>query len=227
VPAWLDNPVHVLDFEGSRRTGIVEYGVVTLLGGAIVTTSTRLCRPRSGLTAEDVRLHGIRQAEAASQPPFSDEWERFNAMRASGPFAAHHAPVESGLIRQVWPVSRRSVDFSRGDEGAVSSAWGPWLDTRRLYERLYPGLESYKLAGLCRAFGLDAEIGELARQHCPSGRGKWHCALYDALASALLLLRLEREEAELRGVSLEWLLQVAAPSEEGRERIRQGELFLE
>jgi DNA polymerase III epsilon subunit-like protein len=49
----------------------------------------------------------------------------------------------------------------------------------------------------------------LAGAHCPIGRRRPHCALYDALASALLLLRME-EEADLAGrVSLHWLLRIS------------------
>jgi hypothetical protein len=46
----------------------------------------------------------------------------------------------------------------------------------------------------------------LSTIHCPPSRRRAHCALYDALASSLLLLRLEGEELLLGHLTLEWLL---------------------
>ena len=37
----IGTPIHVIDFEGSRQSGIVEYGVVTLHGAEIVAAHTR------------------------------------------------------------------------------------------------------------------------------------------------------------------------------------------
>jgi DNA polymerase-3 subunit epsilon len=34
---------------------------------------------------------------------------------------------------------------------------------------------------------LQGQLDSLAERHCPSQRRKYHCALYDALASALIL----------------------------------------
>src|SRR5579871_3747647 len=41
---WVEQPVFFIDFEGSHAAGILEYGVVTVLGGRVVETKTRLCR---------------------------------------------------------------------------------------------------------------------------------------------------------------------------------------
>ena len=61
---WTDIPVHVIDFEGSRETGIVEFGVVTLRGGVIADVTTRLCGARGRIGAEDVRVHGLQIGRA-------------------------------------------------------------------------------------------------------------------------------------------------------------------
>ena len=39
---WKDTPVHFIDFEGNSTSGIIEFGVVTLRGGEIAETRTRL-----------------------------------------------------------------------------------------------------------------------------------------------------------------------------------------
>jgi len=215
-------PIHVLDFEGSRQSGIVEYGLVTLRAGRIEGTETRLCRATGTISDGDRLQHGISEAAVAGSEPFEADWELFAGLRESGPFCAHHAAVEDGLLRAVWAYGRRSPDFS--EEGLLTSGWGPWLDTLPLYRRVYPNLESYKLGDLVTLFELEGELESLADLHCPVRRARYHCALYDALASALLLKRL-LELPELEAVSLRWLLQQSASSEAGREAMGQGELF--
>jgi len=189
---WQDTPVHVLDFEGSRRSGIVEFGVVTLHRGKIAATHTRLCAPFGPIEAAEAALHGINAMEAAKTDPFTQEHDLFLGLRRSGLFAAHHAPVERTLLRRIWPIPPASPDFAaENPESALRIAdWGPWLDTRRIYEHLYPNLPSYQLGELIGKFHINDELAALAEQLCPPKRRRPHCALYDALAAALLLARL-------------------------------------
>jgi len=184
----IGTPIHVIDFEGSRQSGILEYGVVTLRAGRIDATHTRLCRAQGTISDRDRMQHGISEEAVAGEAPFEEEWDLFARLRESGPLCAHHASVEDGLLRSVWPYPRNSPDFS--DEGARLTSWGPWLDTLQLYRRVYPQLDGYKLGYLVECFGLEAELAELAEAACPPKRGRYHCALYDALASALLLRNL-------------------------------------
>jgi len=215
-------PIHVIDFEGSRQSGIVEYGVVTVSGDRIESTSTRLCAPVGTISDLDRRQHGISEAATAGEMPFQAEWSLFADLRDSGPFCAHNAAVEDGFLRQVWAYPRNAPDFS--DEGRLTPSWGPWLDTLYLYRRIYPGLQSYKLADLVQLFDLEAQLEQVARVHCPEGRGRYHSALYDALASALLLLRLY-EVPELGEISLRWLILQSAASSAARESMGQQDLF--
>ena len=66
---WTSVPVHVIDFEGSARTGVVEFGVATLLGGEVVAAATALHAPRAPVPAIDPptsMVHAIvRRAVAA------------------------------------------------------------------------------------------------------------------------------------------------------------------
>jgi len=221
MPAWRDIPIFVIDFEGAVRTGVVEYGVAEMLHGEIKACFSRLCRPLADLSAQDTRLHGIATGDAADCAPFADEWERFRDWRARGVFAAHHAAVEQGLLKGQWSYPPASPDYLHRRETAD---WGPWIDTRRLYEVVYPELESYQLGALVDRFGQSPELRELVQTHCPPRRRKAHCALYDALASALLLRRLTQEPG-FEAVSIEWLLEHSLPSNEKKQAARQGDLF--
>jgi len=199
--------IHVIDFEGSRRSGVVEYGVATITGGRVVAAHTRLCAPTGSVTAAESAVHGISENDIAAAAPFAAEQALFADLRQSGPFAAHHATIEQSLLRRAWPVPPAAPDFAASAPAAAARVadWGPWLDTRRIYENLYPAQSSYQLMDLIQAFVLSEELTNLAAEHCPAHRRRAHCALYDALAAALLLLRLTREPT-LGAAPLTWLV---------------------
>lgn len=219
---WTAVPIHFIDFEGSVASGILEFGVVTLRGGLIVETQTRLCRATGRIRAEDEAVHGLSAAAVAGQAAFAEEFARFAALRESGPLAAHYAHAENMLIKAVWPYPRTSPDFARPGEKLAD--WGPWIDSGRLYAELFPQLGTGKLAELVALFGLQGELDTLAAARCPEGRRFYHAALYDALAAALLLVALGRR-AEFAEMTVPWLLQMSAANAGRREGLRQGELF--
>jgi DNA polymerase-3 subunit epsilon len=222
---WTDTPIHFIDFEGSIASGILEFGVATLLGGRVIETRTRLCRATGRVRAEDSVVHGLSEETVAHCAPFSDEFARFTALRENGPLAAHYAHVENSLLKSVWPYPRASPDFSRHGKtpGAVID-WGPWIDTGRLHAEIFPEFESGKLSRLTTALGLQDELDTLASEHCPPGRARYHAALYDALAAALLLLALGRRK-EFAAMSVPWLLHMSTASPANRVAQRQDELF--
>ena len=179
---WTDTPIHFIDFEGSAASGILELGVVTLLGGEITATHTRLCRATGPVAADDTKVHGLSADGLASQAYFAAEWERFAGLRATGPLAAHFAPVENSLLRKVWPYPRESPDFAR--PGKTATEWGPWIDTGRLYPQLFPQLGSVRLEDLVVRQGLQPELETVSRSHCPrrsestgrtvAAQARWH-----------------------------------------------------
>lgn len=218
----IDTPIHVIDFEGSRQSGIVEYGVVTLAGAKIVATYTRLCAAVGTISDRDRQQHGISEQAAAEQACFDTEWDFFAQLRATGPLCAHNAAVEDGLLRSVWPYPRSSPDFSA--VGRSIASWGPWLDTLYLYRRIYPQLDSHKLGDLILLFDLQTSLDKHAALYCPVKRRHYHCALYDTLASALLLRRLY-DEPDLDSLSLHWLFLHSSSTDAGRDAIGQQDLF--
>lgn len=219
---WADIPIHFIDFEGNGTSGILEFGVVTLRGGEIAATRTRLCQPVGRITAEDTAVHGLVAGALAVEAPFADEWEYFARLRESGPLAAHFASAENFLIRTVWPYPRTAPDFAR--PGRDAHEWGPWIDTARLYGQFRPELSSAKLEELVLAAGLQSELDVLAANHCPAARCRYHAALYDALAGALLLRALLQrpEQAE---ATIPWLLQMSTLDGDKRSALQQGDLF--
>jgi DNA polymerase III epsilon subunit-like protein len=219
---WTEQLIHFVDFEGSVASGILEYGVVTMRGAEVVETHTRLCQATGRVRAEDAALHGIEATAVAEAAPFAEDFEVFAKWRETGPLAAHFANAENTLIKAVWPYPRTSPDFAR--PGAVITEWGPWIDTGRLYPQFYPTLASAKLGELVAAFGLQAKLNELAEAHCPPERRRYHAALYDALAGALLLGRLA-DEPTLAGQTCAWLLAMSTLDGEKRDALRQGGLF--
>lgn len=220
--SWTEQPIFFVDFEGSAVSGVLEYGVVTLLRGEIVEVATRLCGPIGRVRPEDVAVHGLEPERLRALRPFADEWEFFASTRERGPLAAHYAGVENGLLKSVWPYPRASPDFVRSGERIIE--WGPWLDTARIYGQLYPHLPSGQLEALIGAGGLQGELDQAARRLCPTDRCQYHSALYDALAGALLLVALARDP-QVAELSLLQLLTLSTLDPRKRDALQQRELF--
>lgn len=219
---WTDVPIHFIDFEGSVGSGILEFGVVTLRGGKIVETRTRLCRPTGRIREEDSAVHRLTSREVAGHAPFADEFGYFAGLREVGPFAAHFAGAENSLLKSVWPYGREAPDFSRPD--ARSADWGPWIDTGRLASELSLAAGSLQLETMAGSLGLQPELDALADRHCPTDRRFFHAALYDALAGALVLLALLGKLAP-PDATLRWLLQRSVGSALKRTEMQQDTLF--
>ena len=222
VNAWREQPIHFIDFEGNRTSGIVEFGVVTLQYGRITKARTRLCRSIGRISAEDTAVHGLRAETVAPEAPFVDEWEYFAGLRESGPLAAHFASVENSLLKFVWPYPRTAPDFAR--TARTAAEWGPWIDTGRLYPQFFPQLGDGKLGELVVACAVQAELDALAAVHCPEDRRHYHAALYDALAGAVLLLALLRR-SEFASATIPWLLQMSTLDPAKRSALQQGDFF--
>jgi DNA polymerase III epsilon subunit-like protein len=212
---WHKHAIHCLDFEGSRRSGIVEYGLVTILDLEVVAMETRLCKASAPIPEMEAVTHKIRQADVEFCDPISESWNLFRDKRLEGPFAAHHAGVENGLIKSVWPFVTQCPNFITG---ALDVDWGPWLDTCALYRALFPDLDSYNLSKLISNFDLNEKLESLAQRFCPESRKTFQCAPYDALASAVLILELQAYD-ELRALTLEQFLKWSQP---GKDVITDG-----
>jgi DNA polymerase-3 subunit epsilon len=219
---WTEQPIFFVDFEGSLGSGVLEYGVATLLGGCVTDTRTRFCAATGRVRPEDTAVHGLRPEAVAAQPPLAADWEYFAGLRERGPLAAHYAGAENSLLKAVWPYPRRSPDFARA--GAYLVDWGPWIDSARIYAQVRPGLAAGGLQDVISGCGLQAELDALAAVHCPRERRGYHAALYDALAGALLLGVLARDE-RYAGLTVRQLLTFSTLDPRRREGLVQDELF--
>lgn len=217
---WTGLPLHVIDFEGSNRTGVVEAGVVTLVNGEIFSTTTQLYAPRESVSLIDTQCHQLKDQDLKNRPPFESEWDYWVSLRRTGLFVAHNSAVESQLLRLTWP--RPSVVPSITQSGDSAAEWGPWIDSYRLARLWLPTLGDYKLSSLVVSLKLQPRLDRLAKQYCPPTRQSYHCALYDALAAALIL----KELCTQGGRSSSTLAQLIQDSLSGsaREDFMQGEL---
>ena len=183
---WTEQPIFFVDFEGSRASGVLEYGVATLLEGRIVEAKTRLCGATGRVRPEDTAVHGLRAEMVAALPPLADDWDYFAGLRASAGRSRRIMPgVENGLLKSVWPYPRSSPDFARAGRQVID--WGPWIDSARLYAQLRPELDSGKLETLVAGHAyLQPELDALGAEHCPAAAAAATAMprLYDALAGA-------------------------------------------
>ena len=220
---WKSVQIHVMDFEGNRGAGVVEYGVVTIEGGEIVQARSEFCLPKGRIPRREQELHGISNKDVEGTAPLSEHWEYFAELRQTGPLGAHHAAVEEGLLKQQWSHPRMSPDFL--NSGQQIAEWGPWLDTKELYSTFFPSLPSFSLSKIIQAFDLSEELEKFGEKFCPPERKQYHAALYDAIASAVLLINLAKFPELASRMTIGWLLINSLPSSAKKQAAQQTELF--
>lgn len=128
--------------------------------------------------------HGMLREAIAAAPTPHDLWPRIQ-QRLALPLCAHNVATERKFTRIMAPMHR----------------FGPWIDTLRIARKAWPGCPSYALENLIGVLGLKQRIDVL----CPGREA--HDALYDAVASAVLLEHL-MEQPEWTGVTIGELVSV-------------------
>jgi DNA polymerase-3 subunit epsilon len=108
--------------------------------------------------------HKLREKIAAADD-ISKVWKKLEGWVSGCPLVAHNVAVEKKFLRQMAPMHR----------------FGPWIDTLVLARQAWPNAPSHKLEDLIAGLHLEARVREI----CPTGEA--HDALYDAVASAILL----------------------------------------
>ena len=96
--------------------------------------------------------------------PLMDQWDDFSRYLIGRRLVAHNIACERTILTRIAPLTK----------------WGPWTDTLKVAKARYPKLPSYRLGDLCEMFGLVPQM---------EGR-TWHDGLYDAVACAMLAIRL-------------------------------------
>ena len=112
------------------------------------------------------KVHGITTEDLKDAPSFLSLWPLLRERLGDSVVVAHSCGTEKRFLR-TFPGHQ----------------FGPWVDTLHLIRVLDPDASSHKLGPACASHGIAARLA----RHVPGK--KWHDALYDAAASALLLER--------------------------------------
>ncbi|MDR0727388.1 MAG: hypothetical protein LBF26_00615 [Puniceicoccales bacterium] len=178
--------VFAIDFEGTTRDGVWEFGLVQLKQEEVVNPLTEIC----AVSAEASFF--LRKSRKPTQPtegikPFQRYFSLFKSLRRRGIFAAHRAQVELSLLRNSWPSPGFVPNFLNETIPSHGLTWGPCIDTFVLCRRYFPQLKTHTLRDAVESFALADELQTLVRKMCPPGRRTFHCALFDAIGCALVL----------------------------------------
>ncbi|MES2527246.1 MAG: exonuclease domain-containing protein [Bdellovibrionota bacterium] len=140
---------------------ITEIGAVKLRGGEVIGTFQSLINPQRKISLEIQELTGITNEMVKTAPLFKDVAESFREFCEDAIFVAHNVQFDYGFLQ---------AEYGRLEERFVK----PFLCTKVLMKKYYPGLASYSLANLTAHFEVPLV------QH--------HRALCDAEATAKLFV---------------------------------------
>ncbi|WP_168442054.1 3'-5' exonuclease [Pontiella desulfatans] len=166
--------ITVLDYEttGSVRgfpTEPWQIGMVTLKGGKVDPDSMfeSLLRVEANrpFNPHAPGRHAVLRDEIAAAPSPKGLWPQIKSRLTDHPLCAHNVATEKKFLRAMAPMHQ----------------FGIWIDTLRIARRVWPGCASYALEDLMVMLDLKPRVDEL----CPGKSA--HDALYDAVASAMLL----------------------------------------
>ena len=129
------------------------------------------------------KVHGIGPEHLADAPTLLSLWPELKQRLAGAVVVAHGKGTEKRFLR-AFP----------------GHGFGPWLDTLLFSRALWPDLPDHSLGALCEGFQLGDEVRVLV-----PGRS-WHDALFDSVAS-LVLLRHGIEALALAEQPLDFILQ--------------------
>ena len=113
------------------------------------------------------KIHGIGPEQLSDAPSLLSLWPELKRRMAGAIVVAHGKGTEKRFLR-AFP----------------GHGFGPWIDTLLLARAAWPDLPDHSLGALCESHGLTEEIKSLVPAK------SWHDALFDAVASLVLLTRL-------------------------------------
>lgn len=116
------------------------------------------------------RVHGIGPDQLVDAPTLLSLWPELKSRLAGAVVVAHGKGTEKRFLRSF-----------------PGHGFGPWIDTLLLSRAAWPHLPDHSLGALCGHFGLVPTVKKLVPEK------SWHDALFDAVASLVLLERLIRD----------------------------------
>ncbi|WP_018656896.1 3'-5' exonuclease [Actinomadura flavalba] len=172
---WTSLSFVVVDVEGNggQPPDLVELAAVPVIGGVIGKPLSWLVKPDAPITHFATRIHGLTNEAVADCPSFEAVTRNVLAALNADALVAHNAHVDLGVL------TRKLPDWTPPEV----------FDTLKLARRLVPGLDSYRLESLTKAFSLSEE---LPNDLTP------HRATYDALVTARLLTQLATKAPNLK-----------------------------
>jgi len=93
---------------------------------------------------------------------------------------SHNYNIEKNILKKYLPYKH--------SDGKIL-CWGPWLDTYRIYNSLYPHLNDYALSFLTEMFISKDELSIYTNKLCDSNKRTFHNATYDCICTMLILDR--------------------------------------
>lgn len=159
-----------IDFEsagaGRGRTDVpVQIGLAAWsVAGGVDEPFDSYLRSDRPITWAARKVHGIRDADLVGAPALVELWPELRRRLTGAAVVAHGQGTEKRFLR-AFP----------------GHGFGPWIDTLPLARAAWPELPDHSLSAVCRARGLDGRAAE----RMPGRR--WHDALFDAVASLLIL----------------------------------------
>ncbi len=133
----------------SNRGSVCSLGVVVVRDGHVAEKHHLLTRPPSELdwfSRFNVVLHGIRPADVADQPGFSERLAQVLAIVGDLPVVAHNAAFDIGMIRM-------GCDADHLDWPTLTYACSLTMSRRAGLELL-----SYRLPVVCEALGFHSGV---------------------------------------------------------------------
>jgi len=116
------------------------------------------------------QVHGISKEQLTDAPKLMLLWPEIKKRLNENIVVAHGHGTEKRFLR-AFPAH----------------GFGPWVDTLHLTRAAYPNLSDYSLSSICTSLKLTDEISNLSQQASQNKNITWHDALYDAIASIILL----------------------------------------
>lgn len=159
-----------IDFESAGATrGSTDVPVQIGLSDWAVPTGHResfvsYLRSNSPITWSARKVHGIKDEDLVDAPSLLELWPTVKRRLSGAVVVAHGKGTEKRFLR-AFP----------------GHGFGPWVDTLLLARAAWPELPDHSLSALCISRNLDTRIRELAP------KGTWHDALFDTIASLVLL----------------------------------------
>lgn len=160
-----------IDFESAGaqpgKTDVpVQIGMATMYGQDLDGDSLfcSYLRADQAITWSARKVHGIRDEDIQGAPTFTALWPTVKIALTDRVVVAHGSGTEKRFLR-AFPFH----------------GFGPWVDTLKVAHAAWPDAPRHSLEKLVIMSGLKPEVDAL----CPDRR--WHDALYDAVASLVLL----------------------------------------